>query len=81
MKNATQIAVRYCYLSGRSTLTSTDIEFAFKYQACGVVMDTNLIYECENEYHNIINGTPWEDEDDEDDDEEDEDDEEFSSSR
>lgn len=50
MINAIDYAVLYCKASGRDTLTSTDIEYALKFQAHEFEITDELIDECEKEF-------------------------------
>ena len=50
MVEAIKDAAEYCHSAGRKTLTSTDIEYALKYQAHKFVIDDTLLDDCEEEY-------------------------------
>jgi hypothetical protein len=68
MTNAIDYAVMYCKASGRDTLTSTDIEYALKFQAHEFEITDELIEECEKEFASVKK-TCWADVEESDDDE------------
>ena len=57
MEYAVKDAAEYCHAAGRNTLTSTDIEYALKYQAHVFIINDTLLDECQKEFYDTVSSS------------------------